>query len=583
MAGTYQVQSNGSAPKGLKAGDKVVTAGGTYTIKSVNADGSYNSSKTSDVSTKTYTGTYSTTGSSSSKTTASQAAVNAANQAAQAKKSSSSKTSNRPVTTVSSNPNSTGYSASQAAVNAANTAAKAKGATTNTSTPAMNWTVNSKPATTQATQVQTPSAGYVAQGDYEDADIRNAFPEAAREIDAAKAEFAKAQAANDIKGMQDAHARAEIARAYYGSKLGIGAYSGGIDGSQRISTPQDTPADQWNMAFDKATQDSNYIDGVYVHPADQSILSAKDLQIAVALKKEWPNASPDRRKEINQEMESIRAKYGYSLGPEGDKFKAIQLEPDMMPQIGLPSYEAQPELVNNVYDTLNESTLQQLLAAYNNSRAQSEYDMSKIPAMYQQQKNLVSADNEREKMAFREQAAASGMNAGNRSQAALAYSNQLQNNLGSLNTAEANALSDAQFALTQLYNSYQQQIASAVAQNNYQRAAALLQEYMTAKQSAVETALNQANLDVQIADFNRQTRLNTLQQQNLMRQLELDQRNADRNYSLDLANSAANNIGAYGPLANLSGLSPADAQKLRQMYSVEKLSTDYPLVRGWLV
>lgn len=582
MAGTYQVQSNGSAPKGLKAGDKVVTAGGTYTIKSVNADGSYNSSKTSDVSTKTYTGTYSTAGSSSSKTTASQAAVNAVNTAKKTA-SSSNKKSTRSVTTVSSNPNSTGYSASQAAVNAANTAAQTKGATTNASAPAMNWTVNSKPATTQATQVQTPSAGYVAQGDYEDADIRNAFPEAAREIDAAKAEFAKAQAANDAAGMQSAHARAEAARAYYGAKLGIGAYSGGIDGSQKISTPQDTPADQWNMAFDKATQDPNIIDGVYVHPMDQKTLKANDLQAIIAIKQAWPNASPEERINLNKQAEAIRAKYGYSLGADGETFRKLELEPDMMPQVGLPSYEAQPELVNNVYDKLNESTLQQLLAAYNNSRAQSEYDMSKIPAMYQQQKNLVSADNEREKMAFREQAAASGMNAGNRSQAALAYSNQLQNNLGSLNTAEANALSDAQFALTQLYNSYQQQIASAVAQNNYQRAAALLQEYMTAKQSAVETALNQANLDVQIADFNRQTRLNTLQQQNLMRQLELDQRNADRNYSLDLANSAANNIGAYGPLANLSGLSPADAQKLRQMYSVEKLSTDYPLVRGWLV
>lgn len=577
MAGTYQVQSNGSAPKGLKAGDKVVTAGGTYTIKSVNADGSYNSSKTSDVSTKTYTGTYSTTGSSSSGRTASQTAVSATNTATKSNKTSSNKTSNRSVTTVSSNPNNTGYSASRAAVNS-----------TSTATPAMNWTVNSKPATTQATQVQTPTTGYVAKGTYEDADLR-ASGEAAY-IDEQKKIyednqklFYEAVRNGDTEGaeryysnMQQAHANAELWRAKHG-------YSGGEDGSERIATPQGTPQDVWDVGFEKPQTDPNIIDGVYVHPADQSILSAKDLQIAVALKKEWPNASPDRRKEINQEMESIRAKYGYSLGPEGDKFKAIQLEPDMMPQIGLPSYEAQPELVNNVYDKLNESTLQQLLAAYNNSRAQSEYDMSKIPAMYQQQKNLVSADNEREKMAFREQAAASGMNAGNRSQAALAYSNQLQNNLGSLNTAEANALSDAQFALTQLYNSYQQQIASAVAQNNYQRAAALLQEYMTAKQSAVETALNQANLDVQIADFNRQTRLNTLQQQNFMRQLELDQRNADRNYSLDLANSAANNIGAYGPLANLSGLSPADAQKLRQMYSVEKLSTDYPLVRGWLV
>ena len=39
------VGKDGKAPKGLKAGDKVVTAGGTYTIQQVNKDGSYKSTK----------------------------------------------------------------------------------------------------------------------------------------------------------------------------------------------------------------------------------------------------------------------------------------------------------------------------------------------------------------------------------------------------------------------------------------------------------------------------------------------------------------------------------------------------------
>ena len=40
----YSVDSNGKAPKGLSANDYVVTRNGTYQIKSVNADGTYNSS-----------------------------------------------------------------------------------------------------------------------------------------------------------------------------------------------------------------------------------------------------------------------------------------------------------------------------------------------------------------------------------------------------------------------------------------------------------------------------------------------------------------------------------------------------------
>ena len=55
----YQVGADGKAPKGLKAGDTVVTGGGTYKINSVNSDGSYNSSLASkSVTTSNYTGGY---------------------------------------------------------------------------------------------------------------------------------------------------------------------------------------------------------------------------------------------------------------------------------------------------------------------------------------------------------------------------------------------------------------------------------------------------------------------------------------------------------------------------------------------
>ena len=55
---TYQ-SVNGKAPSGLKAGDKVVTNGGTYTITGVNKDGSYTSQKTSNTTKSNYKGTYS--------------------------------------------------------------------------------------------------------------------------------------------------------------------------------------------------------------------------------------------------------------------------------------------------------------------------------------------------------------------------------------------------------------------------------------------------------------------------------------------------------------------------------------------
>lgn len=53
--GVYRVGENGQAPQGLKAGDQVVTAGGTYTVNSVNPDGTYRTQLTNQgQTTKTY-------------------------------------------------------------------------------------------------------------------------------------------------------------------------------------------------------------------------------------------------------------------------------------------------------------------------------------------------------------------------------------------------------------------------------------------------------------------------------------------------------------------------------------------------
>lgn len=209
-----------------------------------------------------------------------------------------------------------------------------------------------------------------------------------------------------------------------------------------------------------------------------------------------------------------------------------------MENAALQGYEAQTGAVNQVYDAQNAAQLAALRQAYENSRAEAERGMSKIASAYQQQKNTTAAESEVARRNYQEQAAASGLNAGNRGQAALAFSNQLQSNLGQLSTAEANAMSDAQFELNRLYSDYQNQISQAIAQNNYERAAALLQEYQTAQKSKVETALNQANLNLQTADFNRQVRNDqtNAMQQDFQNRLSLAQgRQSDQQAAADLA------------------------------------------------
>ena len=57
--GIYKVESNGKAPKGLQAGDEVVTAAGTYLIKQVDQNGAYQSVlKDRNITTSNFKGTY---------------------------------------------------------------------------------------------------------------------------------------------------------------------------------------------------------------------------------------------------------------------------------------------------------------------------------------------------------------------------------------------------------------------------------------------------------------------------------------------------------------------------------------------
>ena len=85
-----------------------------------------------------------------------------------------------------------------------------------------------------------------------------------------------------------------------------------------------------------------------------------------------------------------------------------------------------------------------------------------------------------------------------------------QKNIGSLEEAKATALNDVETQRTQLSTQYQNAIAEAIANNNYEQATALYNEAVRVDESIVSTALNQANLNYQYATLNQnQAQFNT--------------------------------------------------------------------------
>ena len=251
------------------------------------------------------------------------------------------------------------------------------------------------------------------------------------------------------------------------------------------------------------TQNTGYVaKGTY----NDAILSDSDKQKIAALKDQYNYyASIGDTAGMNaahSSAESIRAQYGYSGGSDGSEYYGLKMPEGSVPQTTLPSYQANTGQVNSMYDAALEAALAALKSSYDRSKLEAEQAMEKISPLYQTQRNQTAANAERERMMFNEYAAATGLNSGAGGQAMLAFSNQLQNDLNDLYLGEANALTEAQNQITLLTMDYQNAIAEAVANNEYERAAALLQEFQMQAQSVVETAKAQASLNLQTAQQN---------------------------------------------------------------------------------
>lgn len=133
--------------------------------------------------------------------------------------------------------------------------------------------------------------------------------------------------------------------------------------------------------------------------------------------------------------------------------------------------------VNSMYDAQKQSQLSQLENAYNQSKSAQQAAKDQISPTYQQKANDLAVQYERNRRNFNQQAAGNGINTGTASQAALAQNSMYQRDYGELRGAEADALTAADRGLADLETAYQNNIRAAAAENDYKRAAALLDEY----------------------------------------------------------------------------------------------------------
>lgn len=138
---------------------------------------------------------------------------------------------------------------------------------------------------------------------------------------------------------------------------------------------------------------------------------------------------------------------------------------------------AQAQAIEQMYAAQREAQLKQLEASYNQSLSDAQAAQAKIDPLYQGKANDLAVQYERNRRNFNQQAAGNGINTGTASQAALAMNSNYQRDYGALRTAQANAQAEADRSMASLQAQYQNAVSNAIAQNDYQKASALYQEY----------------------------------------------------------------------------------------------------------
>ena len=133
--------------------------------------------------------------------------------------------------------------------------------------------------------------------------------------------------------------------------------------------------------------------------------------------------------------------------------------------------------VNSMYDAQKQSQLAGLESAYNQNLSNAEASRDALGQQYQARANDLAVQYERQRRNLNEQAAANGLNTGAGSQMQLALGSNYQRDYGGLRTAQQQAVDTANRGIDQLKASYQSAVQQAVADNDYQRAQALLAEY----------------------------------------------------------------------------------------------------------
>ena len=139
--------------------------------------------------------------------------------------------------------------------------------------------------------------------------------------------------------------------------------------------------------------------------------------------------------------------------------------------------------IGELYDAARSRALSALEGAYDAQIAELDSEAAALPAAYRAAKNAAAGDAAVERRNMDESFAAAGLNSGAAGQARLAISTELLGSLSALDAEKAARAADISARRTAAMSEYRSAIASAIAQNETERARALYEEAVRVDES----------------------------------------------------------------------------------------------------
>ena len=139
--------------------------------------------------------------------------------------------------------------------------------------------------------------------------------------------------------------------------------------------------------------------------------------------------------------------------------------------------QGREQQIRDVYAKARQNNLAALQTAYDQNLSNAQANRDKITPQYQDSMNQLGAEYERQRRNNNLQAQANGLNTGANSQMQLGQMNVYSQGQAGMQRQMNEALDAADRGILDLKTNYQNQISQAAANNDYQLAAALLDEY----------------------------------------------------------------------------------------------------------